>query len=134
MSAPERITVDKDEAKYLCSVKFYDPSDTTPSTEYIRADLAKPVVKPLVWVDYPYNGEPVLSMAITPLGTYFICDDKDDFSGNYLQFVSHDNAKWWQNVRSTRQTILEHIHDDDLRPMKASAQADFERRIRECLK
>jgi len=86
-------------------------------------------VRPLEWEDHPLNGEPVLSRAITLLGTYFICDDVDDFSGNYLELISHDDARWWQHVRSTCTTIQERVHDDDLTGMKAAAQADYEQRI-----
>jgi hypothetical protein len=77
----------------------------------------------LVWTDHPFNGEPVLSMAKVNGGAYFICDDTDDFSGDYLQFVSCDDVRWWQNVRSTCLTIQERFHDDDIAPLKAAANA-----------
>lgn len=86
-------------------------------------------VKPLEWEDYPADDGPVMSKSIALHGTYFIVDDTDDFSGLYLQLISHDNAKWWQHVRSTCDTLLEGIHTDDLGPIKAAAQADYEARI-----
>lgn len=86
-------------------------------------------VKPLEWEDYPADDGPVLSKAVALYGTYFIVDDTDDFSGLYLQLISHDSAKWWQHVRSTCDTLLEGIHDENLGPIKAAAQADYEARI-----
>lgn len=86
-------------------------------------------VKALDWSDRPDNDPIVLSRADSLLGTYFICDDTDDFTGLYLELISHDNAKWWQHVRSTSETIRENYHGDDLAPLKATAQADYERRI-----
>lgn len=86
-------------------------------------------VKPLEWEDHPLNGEPVLSSAETQLGTYFICDDVDDFSGAYLDFVTHKDAKWWESVSAKSEQIACHHHDDNIEPLKAAAQADYERRI-----
>ena len=91
--------------------------------------MTKPRVKPLVWEDYPADDGPVISKAVTLYGTYFIVDDTDDFSGLYLELVSHDDARWWQHVRSTCEILMEKIHDDDLLPIKAAAQADYEARI-----
>jgi len=88
-----------------------------------------PKVKPLEWEDHPLNGAPVLSQAITQIGTYFICDDTDDFSGFYLELVTHDNAQWWQHVRAITEHLIGNHHDDDLTPLKAAAHADYERRI-----
>lgn len=90
---------------------------------------AAPRVKSLEWEDHPLNGEPVLSRAVTPLGTYFICDDTDDFSGYYLDLVTHDNARWWQHVRAITEHLIDGYRDDDIEPLKATAQADYERRI-----
>ena len=83
------------------------------------------MVQPLVWEDHPFNGEPVMSMAKVNGGAYFICDDTDDFSGNYLQFISCDDVRWWQSVRSTCLTIQERFHDDDIAPLRAAAQAHY---------
>jgi hypothetical protein len=91
--------------------------------------MDKPRVKPLVWEDHPADDDAVISKAVALHGTYFIVDDTDDFTGLYLQLISHDNAKWWQSVRSTCETLAENIHDDDLGPIKAAAQADYEARI-----
>lgn len=92
-------------------------------------ERCKPKVKPLEWEDHPLNGEPVLSRAITKIGTYFICDDVDDFSGAYLTLVTHDNARWWQHVRAVTEHLIENHHDDNIAPLKIAAQADYERRI-----
>lgn len=91
--------------------------------------MDKPRVKPLVWEDHPADDGAVISKAVALHGTYFIVDDTDDFTGLYLHLISHDNAKWWQHVRSTCQTLAEKIHDEDLGPIKAAAQADYEARI-----
>lgn len=86
-------------------------------------------VKPLEWEDHPVVDGPVMARAIALHGTYFIVDDTDDFTGLYLELISHDDARWWQNVRSTCNTIIEGYHEDDLTPLKAAAQADYEARI-----
>jgi uncharacterized small protein (DUF1192 family) len=95
--------------------------------EQIAARLHE-CVKPLEWEDHPINGEPVYSMATTALGTYFIIDDTDDFSGLYLDLISHDNAKWWQHVRPTATHIEENWHGD-IQPLKDKAQAHYTAQI-----
>lgn len=86
-----------------------------------------PKVKALEWVDYPINGEPVISMAVTALGTYFICDDVDDFSGLYCNFETHKDATWYGTVKADRQRIVRFEHDHVT--IQAAAQADYDRRI-----
>lgn len=84
-------------------------------------------VKPLEWEDD--NDEEVWTKAVTQIGTYFICEDTDDFTGLYVNLISHDRAKWWQHVRSTCEVIMDHYHGDDVSMLKAAAQADYERRL-----
>lgn len=87
-------------------------------------------VKELDWEDYPADDGPVISKAITPFGTYFIVDDTDDFTGWYLELISHDNAKWWQHVRSTATHFdVSGYQMDDMEPLKSVAQNDFEKRV-----
>ena len=81
------------------------------------------------WEDYPADDGPVISKAITPFGTYFIVDDTDDLSGWYLELISHDNAKWWQHVRSTATHFELGYQMDDMAPLKSAAQDDFEKRV-----
>lgn len=81
------------------------------------------MVEPLGWEDHPLNGEPVLSRALVQGGGYFICEDNDDFTGAYLDFVSCDNVRWWQHVRSTSTNLMENWRDDDIAPLKAVAEA-----------
>jgi len=81
------------------------------------------MVVPLQWEDHPLNGEPVLSRAKVAGGAYFICDDTDDFTGYYLVYVSCDDVRWWQSVRSTSVELQSHFHDDDIAPLKAAAQS-----------
>jgi len=83
------------------------------------------MVMPLEWEDHPLNGEPVLSRALVKGGGYFICDDTDDFTGAYLDFVSCDDVRWWQHVRSTSQQLVGNHRDDDIEPLKAAAQAHY---------
>lgn len=78
---------------------------------------------PVVWDDYPFNGEPVISMAVTALGTYFICDDTDDFTGLYCEFISCKDATWYGTVRAATTVICDHVHTDDHTPIQAAAQA-----------
>jgi len=118
-----------------CDMEWDDMPD--PYTHFVAADAiiaALPdMVDPMVWDDHPFNGEPVLSMAKVNGGAYFICDDTDDFSGNYLQFISCDDVRWWQNVRSTCLTIKDRVHDDDIAPLKAAAQAHHAAKIMQAL-
>ena len=93
------------------------------------AEIGGARVKPLRWEDHPADDGPVMSKAEALHGTYFIVDDTDDFSGLYVQLISHDKAQWWQHVRSTCETLVENVHSDDLGPLKAAAQADYEARI-----
>lgn len=81
------------------------------------------LVKPLQWEDHPESDGPVLSQAFVQGGGYFICDDTDDFTGKYLDFVSCDKVRWWQHVRSTSIELRGNFHDDDLAPLKAAADA-----------
>ena len=91
---------------------------------------AQPVkVKALVWKDYPLNGEPVISMSVTEVGTYFICDDTDDFTGLYLEFVGHKDATWYGTVKADCIELSAHNHIDDYSPLQAAAQVDYEQRI-----
>lgn len=90
-------------------------------------ELIKGAVKPLEWTGD--KDAEVWAKAVTQIGTYFICDDTDDFSGFYLELISHDDARWWQHVRSTSEMIMDGHHDDDLSPLKAAAQADYSSRI-----
>jgi hypothetical protein len=48
--APERIWAEPGMPGYMC-----EPSEIY-TTEYVRADLAKPKVEPLVWVAHPVSG------------------------------------------------------------------------------
>ena len=103
-------------------------------TEYIRADLAKPRVKPLVWersTHKKHDGS--VEYAETSLGTYFICYDSDDFTGFYCDFVYLGNSTWFGTGGANTREIESHYHDDDLTELKAAAQADYEARILACL-
>ena len=90
-------------------------------------------VKPLEWEDHPACDGPVLAKAVTLLGTYFIVDDTDDFSGLYLDLISHDDARWWQSVRATS-THIEEGWRGDVESLKNKAQTDYEARILSTLK
>ena len=85
------------------------------------------------WKNHKDDDALVQCRADTILGTYFICDDTDDFTGLYLELVSHDKAKWWGSVEPTSETIIEHYPGDDLAPLKIAAQDDYDRRIRSAL-
>ncbi|WPZ30711.1 hypothetical protein T8A63_07045 [Sulfitobacter sp. OXR-159] len=93
-----------------------------------RLDALPGLVKPLVWEDHPKDA-PVISQAFVQGGGYFICDDTDDFTGAYLEFVSCDNVKWWQHVRSTSVELQGGFHDEDVTPLKAVAQAHYTAQI-----
>lgn len=91
--------------------------------EYADAIIAAmpSMVKPLEWDDYPINGEPVLSMAKAANGTYFICDDTDDFTGLYCEFISCKDQTWFGTVKPSTAVICSNIHDDDTTPLKEAA-------------
>jgi Lar family restriction alleviation protein len=93
------------------------------------AEIGAVRVRPLVWEDYPINGEPVLSMAVTPSGTYFICDDTDDFTGLYCEFISCKGATWYGTVNPFTAVICDHQHVDDLATLKAAANEHNRARI-----
>ena len=97
--------------------------------EAIAALPAAPVevkVKPLEW---DRHGEgPVVWKAITALGTYFICDDTDDFTGLYLELVTHQNAQWWGKCDVLVVPIADHLNHPDEAELQAAAQADYESR------
>jgi hypothetical protein len=82
--------------------------------EYIRADLSRPRVKPLVWREYSNNGN---CMAETSIGDYVIEDHGENDWGIWLE----DN---YSPILGPYKTLEE---------AKAAAQADYERRILEAL-
>jgi hypothetical protein len=127
--APERIWVEKSIAEEgnHGSTAWPEREDGS-EIEYIRADLS-PDVKPLEWEDYPVVDGPVMSMSVTPIGTYFICDDMDDFSGLYCELVTHQSATWFGSVKPKKHVITQYNHTDDFSPIKAAAQEDYKRRI-----
>ena len=102
--APERIWMDPDikfpecEKKYGCDV------------EYVRADLAAPKVKPLVWEYHPAG-----KLASNNMGNAYIIDNR----GPRPKWL-----KWPGGHGPERETMGE---------MEAAAQADYERRILEAL-
>ena len=83
-----------------CEARTYESDQ-----EYIRADLAKPRVRRLVWEPIELGGEE----AVTPFGTYVSFAGKVEFFG--------------------RRDFYPKLIDGG----KPAAQADFERRVRECL-
>lgn len=91
--------------------------------EYVKVAALPGLVKPLQWEDHPKADGPVLSQAFVQGGGYFICDDTDDFTGAYLEFVSCDDVRWWQHVRSTSVELQGRFHEEDITPLKAAAQA-----------
>ncbi|WP_386681933.1 hypothetical protein [Loktanella sp. R86503] len=84
-------------------------------------------IKPLEWTYEP--DAPDGRRADTIGGTYFIIDDTDDFTGYYLEFVTHNNAEWWGNVKVAREHLADQHYDDDLAPLEAIADAHNVARI-----
>ena len=118
--APERIWawVDYDgnwDGTWLADSQTLQP-ERLPDAEYIRADLAKPRVKPLEWKEYCTANGRAMGYAINPLVTYHITQKffpEAFFSvevgeGSFLSADTMDGAK-------------------------AAAQVDYERRILEAL-
>lgn len=127
--APERIWIDDERpigGKMHVFTETFE-TDMPGCIEYIRKDLTRPKVKPLEWEDYPVVDGPVLAVAHTMLGTYFICDDADDFSGMYCELVSHQSPTWYGTVKAKTRVITQYQHVDDASPLKDMAQSDFER-------
>jgi len=80
------------------------------------------LVKPLEWEDHPKADGPVLSQAFVQGGGYFICDDTDDFTGLYCEFISCRNATWYGSVTASTDVVFAHYQADDPAPLKAAAQ------------
>lgn len=76
-------------------------------------DIITDMVPDLEWEEYPENGVPVMAKSTTKFGTYFICDDTDDFSGLYCEFVTHQDATWFGAVRAKTELIFQFEHEDD---------------------
>jgi hypothetical protein len=110
--APERIWADPPTVFDEMDVWYPEPRGE--ATEYIRADLARPKVKPLVWRQYSNNGN---CMAETSIGDFVIEDHGENDWGIWLE----DNYS----------PILGPCKN--LEEAKAAAQADYERRILEAL-
>lgn len=108
-NAPERICASCDTP--LAQKKSGKWHEYPYGTEYIRADLARPRVKPLVW--YP---------------TEDICDEvrAQNYAGIWTVFKGATDM--W--VLDTGEFVSEH---DTLDAAKAAAQADYERRIMEAV-
>lgn len=87
------------------------------------------MVQPLQWDDYPINGEPVVSRALIQGGGYFICDDTDDFTGMYCEFISCRDATWYGSVSASTVVICDHQHIDEPSQIKAAADAHHRARI-----
>lgn len=112
--APERIWLASPETAEEYGEPITSPNRhpmAPPVKEYIRADLARPRVKPLVW--YP---------------TEDICDDvrAQNYAGIWIVFKGAEDM--W--VLDTGEFVSEH---DTLEEAKSAAQADYERRIMEAL-
>jgi hypothetical protein len=105
--APERLNLRK------CLGGGWSSFDDDHGTEYIRADLARPRVKPLVW-DY-YN------VAETPFCTYSVID-----------YLREDEGYMWTRSEYPYHDESEENYDS-IEDAKAAAQADYERRILEAL-
>lgn len=116
--APERIWVCPDDEEWITGVWDLVQDGVEPEEKYIHADIAKPRVKPLVWVEY-YPGSGNWSAPAFG-GWYFAkkCWDHGGF-GFWSPIDGPDDAH-----RSCNPTI---------KAAKAAAQADYERRILEAL-
>ncbi len=119
---------DTSQARTDKRARFINRLDATDEAAAMLRAMKGRAVKPLEWQDHPACDGPVLAKAVTLLGTYFIVDDTDDFSGLYLDLISHDDARWWQSVRATS-THIEEGWRGDVESLKNKAQADYDARI-----
>ncbi len=100
---------------------FLDAGDKAREPFLIQADailaalpeIIADMVEPLEWEEHPENGDPVMAKAVTKFGTYFICDDTDDFSGLYCEFITHQDATWFGTVRAKTELLFQYEHEDD---------------------
>lgn len=89
-------------------------------TEYIRADIAKPRVKPLVWEE-PSQENNWIYVARSPWGDYGVHIDGGRHRA-WLEAHEKPHERW--------------LGDDDVGSVyeaKAAAQADYEARVLACL-
>jgi hypothetical protein len=83
------------------------------------------MIAPLVWEGGTRNKHyDCVEYAETKAGTYFICDDNDDFTGFYCKFVYLGNCTWFGTGKANSRGIEDHHHDDDLSLLKSAANTD----------
>ena len=92
-------------------------------------------IKQLEWEMFPKDPN-VLAKAECIYGTYYICDDTDDFTGMYCNLVTLRDTKWWSFCKPESFEIFSCSHHDPeefeehLFPL---VQKDFENRILNCM-
>ena len=105
--APERIMAAPTGHFHTPEGDFVSWGDDDAAVEYVRADLAKPRVKPLKWEKHPAG-----IMASTGQGASYVVDDRQ-FRPTFIKWPSGNFAP---DIGS-------------LFEAKAAAQADYERRV-----
>jgi hypothetical protein len=80
------------------------------------------MIAPLVWEFGTRNKHyDCVEYAETKAGTYFICDDNDDFTGFYCTFVYLANCTWFGTGKANSTGIASRHHDVDLTLLKSAA-------------
>jgi hypothetical protein len=83
------------------------------------------MIAPLVWQGGTRNKHyDCVEYAETKAGTYFICDDNDDFTGFYCTFVYLANCTWFGTGKANSRGIASRHHDVDLTLLKSAANTD----------
>ena len=92
-------------------------SQINDGVEYIRADLARPKVKPLKWVDAKISSNSPRETAESLVGTY--------------EVLRWAHGEFGGSVPSTNPEAsnIEFVGGESLQEAKAAAQEDYERRI-----
>jgi len=84
-------------------------------------DALMDAVPDLVWE--LERGCEYVEKAVTQFGTFFIVDDTDDFTGYFVDLVTHKDAKWFGSVTATSIEVVSCVKDDSIKPLKAIANA-----------
>ena len=94
----------------------------------VAFDAMIDAVPNLVW-DIETNCE-YIKKATTSFGTYFICDDRDDFTGLYMDFVTHKNAQWFSHVTAHSIELASGVHEDTTDTLEAAANKHHRAQVR----
>lgn len=117
------------EAQYAREAEYGRPLTAAEQAQCF-IDALPGMVAPLVWhqsTSEIHHG--CIEYAMTETGTYFICDDNDDFTGLYCDFVTIRDAQWFGSARGKSIEIISGVHEDETITLRTAANAHHRARI-----